>query len=212
MVLAHVLDGTVFMRKRLQFAILTSVFVLLSGMAFMVGRTLWQQRAHDVTKGGLEFLPGVSQHIRDFHRVKVQDGHRVWEISAQDAQYLQEDNLVVVRDAMMELQLQDGRVIGLKGSEARIELDGRELNQVDLSGDIEVTGSGYVVRTEHAIYDHARRMIFAPDPVAISGRGLQLRGDSMEVAVDKEIVKLVHHVSMRIEPALLRQGEPHAPL
>jgi LPS export ABC transporter protein LptC len=212
MVLACVRDGTAFMRKRLQIATLTTVFVLLSGVGFLVARSLWQQHVHELTKDGLELLPGVSQHIRDFHRVKIKDGRKVWEVSATDAQYLQEDDLVVVRDAVMELHLQDGGVIGLKGSEARIELDGREVRQVDFNGAIEVTGSGYVVRTERANYDHARRVISAPDPVDISGRGLQLRGDSMEVEIDSEIVKLKHHVSMRIEPALLRQGEPHAPL
>jgi hypothetical protein len=48
--------------------------------------------------------------------------------------------------------------------------------------------------------------------VDISGRALQLRGDSMEVEIDTEIVKLVRNVSTRLEPALLKQGGDHAPL
>jgi LPS export ABC transporter protein LptC len=200
------------MRKPIRFGILLTVLLLLCGVGFLVGRSLWQQHSREITQGGLEFLPGVSQHIRDFHRVKLQDGRKVWEISAQDAQYFQEDNLVVVRDAMMELHLRDGRAIGLKGDEARIELAGREISRVELNGAIQVTGSGYVVHTNHAIYDQERRLISVPEPVDISGRALHLRGDSMEVEIDTEIVTLVRNVSMQLEPALLQQGESHAPL
>lgn len=200
------------MRKSLRFAILASVVLLLSGVGFLVARSLWQQHGREGGPAGLEFLPGVSQHIQDFHRVKLQDGHKVWEISADDAQYFQEDNVVVVRNATLELQLRDGRAIGLKGDEARIELAGQDVSRVVLTGAIQVTASEYIVRTDHAIYDHARRVITVPDPVDIAGRALQLRGDTMEVDVDTEIVKLAHNVSMHLEPALLRQGETHAPL
>ena len=200
------------MRKPLRFGILATVVLLLSGVGFLVARSLWQQHRREIAPRGLEFLPGVSQHIRDFHRVKLQDGRKVWEISAEDAQYFQEDNLVVVRNATMELQLEDGRAIGLKGDQARIELAGNDVSRVELIGAIQVTASEYVVRTDRAIYDHARRVISVPDPVDISGRALQLRGDTMEVEVDTDIVKLVRNVSMRIEPTLLKQGEAHAPL
>ncbi|MFN8628055.1 MAG: LPS export ABC transporter periplasmic protein LptC [Candidatus Binatia bacterium] len=200
------------MRKPLQFGILATVVLLLSGVGFLVARSLWQQHRRDIASRGLEFLPGVSQHIRDFHRVKLQDGRKVWEISAQDAQYFHEDNLVVVREATMELQLKDGRAVGLRGDEARIELAGRDVARVELNGAIQVTASEYVVRTDHAIYDNERRLISVPDPVDISGRGLQARGDTMEVEIDSDIVRLARNVSMHIEPAMLRQGEPHAPL
>jgi len=107
---------------------MVSVAALLGAVALLVGRSLWRQHQQDIARKTLEFLPGVSQHIRDFHRVKMRDGKKVWEISAQDAQYFQEDNLVVVRNATMELYLRDGRVVGLKGDEARIILDAKEIH------------------------------------------------------------------------------------
>lgn len=188
------------------------VVLLLAGVGFLVGRSLWRQHESDIAQKGLEFLPGVSQHIHDFHRVKVQDGRKVWEVSAQDAQYFQEDNLVVVRAAVMDLYLRDGHTVGLKGDEARILLNGRELTRVELSGDIQVTASEYVVRTDRATYDHARDVIWAPGPVQISGRALELRGDHMEVQVATERVRLLDHVSMQVQPALLKQGGSDAPL
>lgn len=200
------------MKKRFRFTVMVAVATLLCAVGLLVGRSLWQQHQRDITRKGLEFLPGVSQHIRDFHRVKMQDGRKVWEVSAQDAQYFQEDNLVVVRQAKMDLYLRDGRTVGLKGDEARIILDGREINRVELSGAIQVTASEYVIRTERATYDHGRDLISAPGAVEISGRALELRGDSMEVQVANERVSLFRNVSMQLQPRLLKPGESHASL
>jgi LPS export ABC transporter protein LptC len=199
-------------RRGLRLSISALVVVLLGGIGWLIGRSLWQQHQRDLSQKGLEFLPGVSQHIRDFHRVKVRDGRKVWEVSARDAQYFQEANLIMVRSAVMELYMRDGRKIGLKGDEARIVLDGREVKRVELNGSIEVTAADYLVRTDRAIYDHTRDVIATPGPVEISGRALQLRGDRMEVQVETERVKLYHNVSMRLEPALLKGGGDDAPL
>jgi LPS export ABC transporter protein LptC len=200
------------MRKRLRLGISALVVALLVGVGFLIGRSLWQQHRRDLTQKELEFLPGVSQHIRDFHRVKVQDGRKVWEVSARDARYFQEANLIVVRAAVMELYLHDGRTLGLKGDEARIVLDGREVKRVELNGSIEVTASDYLVRTDRAVYDHTRNLISTPGAVEISGRALQLRGDRMEVQVDTERVTLFRNVSMHLQPALLKEGGGDAPL
>jgi LPS export ABC transporter protein LptC len=199
-------------RKGLRLSISALVVVLLAGIGWLIGRSLWQQHQRDLTQKGLEFLPGVSQHIQDFHRVKVQNGRKVWEVSARDARYFQEANLIMVRAAVMELYMRDGRKIGLKGDEARIVLDGREVKRVELNGSIEVTAADYLVRTDRAIYDHARDVISTPGAVEISGPALQLRGDRMEVQVDTERVKLYRNVSMRLQPARLKEGGGDAPL
>jgi LPS export ABC transporter protein LptC len=200
------------MKRRIRLSIIALIVVLLGGVGFLVGRSLWQQHQRDLTQKGLEFLPGVSQHIRDFHRVKVQDGRKVWEISAQDARYFEEENLVVVRAAVMGWYSRDGQTIGLKGDEARVVLDGRDVKRVELNGSIELTASDYLVRTDRATYDHARHLIFTPGAVEISGQALELRGDRMEVQIDSERVTLFHNVSMHLQPALLKGGGSHAPL
>ena len=124
----------------------------------------------------------------------------------------EEDKTVAVRGAALELLLKDGRTLGLKGREGLILLDGREIARVDLNGAIQATFADYVMRTEHATYDHQQRVISSPGAVEISGRALQLRGDSMEVDVDAERLTLRHNVSMEIQPALLKQGGSDAPL
>lgn len=200
------------MKKHLRLTVISLVVLLLSSIGGLVARSLWQQHTRDVARVALDFLPGVSQHIQDFHRVKVQDGRKVWEVAAEDAQYKEEDEVVIVRGAALQLYLKDGRSLGLKGTDGQILLAGREVTSVDLAGAIQVTFADYVMRTERATYDHQQRMISAPGTVEISGRALQLRGDSMTVDVDAERLTLQHNVSMQIQPGLLKQGGSDAPL
>jgi LPS export ABC transporter protein LptC len=200
------------MKKHLRVTVIALVVVLLCGIGGLVARSLWQQHGEDAARVGLEFLPGVSQHIQDFRRVKVQDGRKIWDVAAEDAQYKEEDQTVVVRGAALQLFLKDGRTLGLKGTDGQIQLDGREIVRVDLNGAIEVTLADYIVRTEHATYDNQQRIISTPGAVEISGRALQVRGDRMEVDVDSERLTLRHHVSMQIQPALFKQGGHDAPL
>jgi LPS export ABC transporter protein LptC len=199
------------MRKRLRFSIAVTTALLLAGVGFLVAHSIRQQHTRELVQQGLEFIPGVSQHMTDFHRVKVQDGRKVWEVSAQDAQYFQEDKVVVVRGATMQLFLKDGRMVGLSGAEGRILLDGRDVTRVELSGDIQVSLADYVVRTQRAAYDHAQQRISAPGSVEISGQALHLEGDGMEADVETQRVRLLHHVTMQVQPALLKQGGSDAP-
>jgi LPS export ABC transporter protein LptC len=200
------------MRKRLRFAVAAVVVLLLVGVGFLVARSLWEQHQDDLERTALEFLPGVSQHIRDFHRVKVQDGRKVWEVAAQDAQYIDGQNTVVVRNAMMQLFLKDGRTLGLRGDEGRILLEGREVARVELGGNIQVTWADYTVRTARATYDHTLGTISAPEAVEIFSRALHLRADHMELAIEAQHVTLQRNVAMQVEPALLKQGAGDAPL
>src|SRR5262249_48043394 len=174
------------MKKHLRRSLRGLVVLLLAAVGALVGRSMWQQQQADSARVGLEFLPGVSQHIRDFHRVKTQDGRKIWEVSAQDAQYLEDEKTVVVKSASMQLYLRDGRTVGLQGDEARILLTGRDLSHVELSGAIQMTLADYTVRTEQATYDHAAQRISAPGAVDITGRALELHGEQMDVDVQTQ--------------------------
>ncbi len=200
------------MRSHLRHVVLGTVALLLAAVGAAVVYNLHQQRRREHLPPGFELIPGVSQHIQDFHRVKMEDGRKVWEIAAKDARYFDDQNMVVVREALLQLFLKDGRIVGLRGNEARIMLDKREVSRVELSGDIALSLADYTARTQTAVYDHLHDRIVAPGGVEITGRALQLHGGGMAVDVQNERVTLLHHVSMAVQPALLKQGGANAPL
>lgn len=195
------------LRKRLRWAVLALVVLLLGGVVALVARTV-RQRPEVLLQRGLEALPGVTQHIKDFHRVKVQDGRTVWEVAAKEGSYFERDNTVVVRDAVVEWHLEDGRTVGLRGREGKIVLDGRDVLNVELRGDIRVELADYVVSTDEARYDHARERIDAPGRIAIRGAALELDGEGMEVDVAAQRLTILRQVSMRLHPSAAPRDTP----
>jgi LPS export ABC transporter protein LptC len=200
------------MRRRLQILVLASVVFLLGTVGLLVGRSLWRQRTRNLLQFGLDIVPGVSQHIRDFRRVKVQDGRTVWEVAAHDAQYFDESKTVEVREVALQWYLADGRVVGLKSDNGTIRLDGRDVNRIELNGDIVVSLADYEVRVMTAIYEHEGDRILAPGPVEIIGQALRLRGTGIQVDIREQRLSLLHDVSMQLEPSRLPKGGEHGPL
>lgn len=197
------------LRKRLRWAVLALLVLLLGGVTALVARTILM-RPEALLQQGLEALPGVTQHIKDFRRVKVQGGRTVWEVAAKEGSFFEGENTVVVRDALVEWHLDDGRTVGLSGQEGRIVLDGRDVVSVELRGDIRVQLADYEVRTEQATYDHARARIDAPGRIVVRGAGLELDGDGMEVDVAAQRLTILRQVSMRLHPAAAPSAGPTA--
>lgn len=188
------------LRKRLRWAVLALVLLLVGGVAALVVRTV-RERPEALIREGLELLPGVTQHIQNFRRVKVQDGRTVWEVAAEEGLYFEGENTVVVREAVVEWHLDDGRTVGLRGNEGRIVLDGGEVKAVELRGDIRVDLADYVVRTDEARYDHQLERIDAPGRIQVRGPTIDLEGEGMAVDVAAQRLTILRQVSMHFRPA-----------
>jgi LPS export ABC transporter protein LptC len=200
------------MRKQLR-RVVTAVFVLVLGsVAVLVGRTMWRQWQAELVTKTVEMLPGVSQQIRDFRRVKMKDGRKVRGVSASEAQYIDAEASVVVRSAFMKWFLEDGREIGLRGDEGRILLDGTEVRRVELNGGIEVTLADYVVSTDRAAYDHTENRISAPGTVNLTGEAIDLSGQGMSVDVEAQRLYLTRGVSMVLRPGPIEEASDELPL
>lgn len=189
----------------MRWAVLALVLLLLGGVTALVARTILL-RPEVLLKHGIEALPGVTQHIRDFRRVKVQNGRTVWEVAAREGSFFEGDSTVVVKDAVVEWHLEDGRTVGLRGQEGRIVLDGRDVIAVELRGDIRVQLADYEVRADEARYDHARERIDAPGRITVRGSAIELEGEGMEVDVAAQRLTILRQVSMRLNPATEPRG------
>ncbi len=139
--------------------------------------------------------PEVSQRISDFHRVKVRDGRKVWELTAIEAQYLEEKDTVVVTGPEVAFYGQDGQRVAIKGREGRIRLSGNEIEKIELGGGIEVRVGEYVVRTAEAVYVQDKDAILASGRVEIDGSELSLEGETMLVELGRQRVQVLKGVT-----------------
>lgn len=196
--------SNVMRRKRLRAALLVVVAAGLAGIGYLVSRSVTARRVATLERFGQEILPQVAQRIQNFRRVKVKDGRTVWEITAKDAQYFEQDAEIVVIEPRMRFFLEDGaREARVDGSEGRIHLEGRELDAITLRGNVKVRLDDLELETEEATYDRTRDIITSPALVTVRGRTVELRGRGMEVDVGPQLVRLLAdvHTTLRSDAA-----------
>jgi LPS export ABC transporter protein LptC len=188
------------MRTRLRWLIVASLALVLATGGWLLTRDFAARQRAQRTRPIVDVLPNVSQRIQNFHRVKVDNGRKVWEVSAREAQYLESEEMVVVDAPVVDVFLKDGRRVGLRGAGGKVFLHERELQRVELQGDIDVQLGDYTMHTETAHYEADRGVIVAPGPVRIIGSGFELQGERMEVDVDAQQLVLSQRVRTTLWP------------
>ncbi|HEV7730952.1 MAG TPA: LPS export ABC transporter periplasmic protein LptC [Candidatus Binatia bacterium] len=184
-------------RSRLRAGLLVVVAVSLAGIGYQVWRNVAERAPRSLEELGIQLLPQVAQHIRNFRRVKVKSGRMEWEITASDGQYFEARNEVVVRDPEITFYETDGRRRGrLVGSEGRLVLEnqGKEIASVVLTGAVGVWIDDLELHTEEANYDRASDRISAAGPVSIKGKAIDVNGVGMEVDVEPQRIRLLAEV------------------
>jgi len=66
------------MRSRLRLLVGVLLVAAIGGGVWLLWRDAAARRAAEVAAVAIEVLPDVSQRIQDFHRVKVENGRKVW--------------------------------------------------------------------------------------------------------------------------------------
>jgi LPS export ABC transporter protein LptC len=176
-------------------ALLAVVVAALAGIGVATWQNVRARRPHSVADLGADFLPEVAQHIKTFRRVKLKEGKMMWEVNADDAQYFDNDQQVVVHHPRVTFYLDNGaRRAELVGAEGRLTLDGKELAAVTLTGDVVLNIDDLEFRADEAHYDHAKDRIDAPGLVTIRGKTLDVRGTGLTVDVTPQRVHLLGDV------------------
>lgn len=181
-------------RSRLRTGLLLVVALAFLGLGVQVWRSVGRAEK-SLAELGAGLLPEVAQRMQFFKRVKVKDGRTVWEITADDAQYFEKDNAVVVRKPRVTFSIDDGARTGeLTGTEGRLVLVDRELESMVLRGTVVLKLDDMVLNAAEATYDRTRDLITVPGDVTITGRELDLQAHGMEVDVTPQLVRFQSEV------------------
>jgi len=182
-------------RTRLRTTLLLVVLAAVGGIGVLVSRSIKARRTNGRSELGQDFLPQVAQRIQNFRRIKVKQGHTVWQLTAKDAQFYEKRNEIIVREPEITFYIEGGnRKTLISDREGHLTVDGRELRSVTLIGNVSVRLDDLTLETEEATYDHARDLITASGPVTVRGRQLDLRGLGMEVQVGPQHVRFLRDV------------------
>ncbi len=169
------------------------------GVGLLV-RGFLQQSKVEMALDVIELLPNVAQRIQDFHRVKINNGRKVWEVSAKEARYFEDDGVVAVQDPVVAVFFEEGRTISMRGRSGKVILDGSDVDRVEVEGEIDVQLDEYTVRTELAYYEAGSDRIHAPGSFRVESSQIEFDGVDMEVDLGEQRLRVSEKVRMTLWP------------
>jgi LPS export ABC transporter protein LptC len=198
------------MRKTRRLILLIAILLSLGGVAYKVAETIVANKVREIKKNPLQalnYLPESALRMKDFHRSKIEDGRKVWEIFGDEANYYKEQKEAVIKRPRFYFYDKKGETAETKGDVARIFLNDKELEKMELQGGVQVAYQGYLLKSEEAIYVPAKDQIVLPSKVVMIGDGMQLEGSSMEVELQGKKVRVIRNVKTKLEPEKLAKKE-----
>lgn len=196
----HVTPASSSTRRRVRALLGVLMVMTVGAVGVQLARSQWAQHLRSLRTRELDFLPQVSQRIQNFRRVKMEGDRKVWEVAAREAQYFEEDKQIIVDAPEVTFFVKDGQgVVTVQGKKGKILLDGREMDRVDLEGDIVLTFRNYVVKTDRASYQRSDDSVVSPGKVFVTGDGLSLEGEQMTLEMSSQKVRFASDVHTVVE-------------
>lgn len=195
------------MRKTRRTILLLAILISLGGVGYKVSeivRRVQKEIKADPFKA-LDYLPESALQIKDFHRSKIENGRKVWELFGEEANYYKEQKEAVIKKPRFYYYDRKGEVAETKGDEAVVYLNEKELDKMELRGGVEVTFQGYVLKSEEANYTPAKDQIVLPTRTTVVGEGISLEGARMEVELEGKKIRMIQAVKTKIEPEKLQK-------
>lgn len=202
------------MRKTTRRSILLCAILLsLAGVAFKVTEIVrrMQKEVKSNPVKALDYLPESALHMKDFHRAKIENGRKVWELFGEEANYFKEQKEILIRKPRFYYYDKKGEVAETKGDTARIYMNENQLERMELRGSIRVTFQGYVLNSEEANYLPAQDQIVLPTHTTVVSEGLAVEGSRMEVDMEAKRMRLLRAVKTKIEPEKLKNKNTTSP-
>ena len=198
------------MRKTRRAILLAVILLSLAGVAYKVAEVVQKMQKPDVKNpvAILDALPESTLHIKDFHRAKIENGRKVWELFGDEANYLKDKREAVIKKPRFLYYDKKDEAAETSAEVAHVFLNEKELERLELKGDVRVAMKGYVLTSETANYLPAKEQIWLPSRTQVIGEGISIEGASMEVELEGKKIRMMREVKTKIEPEKLAKKKP----
>ena len=179
------------MRRRVRLGFGVVLVMALAAVGIQLARSQWSHHLRSLRTRELDFLPQVAQRIQNFRRVKMEGDRKIWEVAAREAQYFEDEQQIVVDAPLVTFYSKgDQGSVLVEGKQGKIKLDGREMDRVDLLGDITLHFHDYVIQSQEAFYERANDSVVSPGAVTVTGDGITLTGARMTVDMTAQLMRI----------------------
>lgn len=196
------------MRKARRLILLVVIFASLGAVTYRVAETVWSNKIAEIKKNplkALDSLPEAALSIKEFHRAKIEEGRKVWELFGDEANYLKEQKEAVIKKPRFYYYDKKGEMAETSGEIAHLFFTEKQLDKMHLEGSVYMSFQGYVLKSEEAIYLPMKDQIVLPRRTTVVRDGLELEGSRMEVELENKKVRLLQNVKTKIEPQKLEK-------
>lgn len=200
------------MRKTRRALLLAVIFLSLAGVAYKVFDATRQMRKEAIKSpvAVLDAMPDALLHIKDFHRSKIENGRKVWELFGDEAEYLKDKREATIKKPRFLYYDKKDEAVETSADSAHVFLNEKELDRLELKGHVRVAMKGYVLTSESANYLPAKEQIVLPNRTQVVGEGISMEGASMEVELEGKKIRMVREVKTKIEPEKLANKKSKA--
>lgn len=183
--------------------LLAAVFVSLGVVIYKVAENLALQKIGEIEQNPMKILdlvPKSALRIKEFRRSKIEGGRKVWELTGKEAVYLKAEREAVIKKPWLVFYRETGETMEVNGDEGHLFFNDGGMEKMQLQGSVEVYYQGFILRTDEILYFQDDDRVMSPGKVTVSGKGLELEGEGMEISIRDEKIRFFNKVKTRIQP------------
>ena len=170
-------------KKRFPVALwpIVGIFFLLGIVVFF----LFNMKGLGVVSSKIsDLMPGESVKLSDIkYSQDYKDGEGIWELQAKEGHFIENDQILELKDVFLTLDTSNKTSYTIKGNEGYYN---KKSSKITLEGDVLGTSaSGYQIETSLLIYRQNADEIETDKPVQINGPLFRINGNGLYVDLSK---------------------------
>jgi len=134
----------------------------------------------------------VDLEVRDVNYTDVGASGMKWEIKADSARYLKNENTILFDRIRVKLVMSDGRILVLTGDKGKANTETKDM---EVAGNVEiVSDKGDKLTTDVLRYSGAEQRLHTQSAVKLENSRMQVKGMGMSFSLDEKTVSLLSKV------------------
>jgi len=186
------MTGFQFMKNKKAIIIGSVVFLVLAAVVFLILRAEYSSEDNRIKI----LSDNIDLQVRDVLYTDVADTGLKWEIIADTAKYMKNENLAVFDNLKIKVIMQDGKTFVMTGKSGRMNT---ETKNIEISGNVTIVSDrGDRLTTDILKYSGSEKRFYTDSPVVMENARMQVRGTGMTLSLNDQGVSLLSKVKARI--------------
>lgn len=179
-------------KKTKTISILIIIFAVITAVALVI-----KSNIYDKPQNIVKILPDhVDLQIKDFVYTEVGESNSKWEITADSAKYIKNENLALFDLVKIKLTTAEGKVFIMTGDKGQMNTDKKDLQ---IKGNVViVSDKGDRFSTDYLNFNDAEKKAYTDAPVLMEGKKMKIKGKGLTLYINTGELNLSSLVKAKI--------------